>query len=301
MKAKQLFWGFIFITLGALALSARYDWMFVNYDLLIDMWPLILIFGGIAIIFRESKLRIILNILLGITVGAIFFAFIHNIFSSDSDEFFYDEEFDSPSAGLYENYSHDYDYADLVISGGVGDFQIDGTTDKLYEAIPTGIFQNYDVSVSGRDNNGVEVNFDLGDEIDLSSSQNNKLKIKLNENPIWSLELNLGAANSVFNLEDFKVRKIELSTGATNTKIKLGDRLNRTDIHIEMGAASVKLYIPEDAGCRVISSSLLVIKDLPDFIKKSDGNFETDDFNNADQKIFVNMEGGLANFEVIRY
>ncbi len=297
MKTKQLFWGFIFITIGFLSLSIKYDWVYINFDMLTDLWPVIFILGGIMVIAKDSKLRPLIAILFGIVTAVIVFSFAYTAYPHEDD---WDKEFMDSDTELSYEYNDQYKFADLTINGGVGEFLISGTTEELYEASPNGIFQLYEVEVDKEDNTA-RINFDLGDNVNFDTEVKNKLHLKLNEEPVWSFELNLGAANSMFNLEDFKVKKIDLSTGATNTVIKLGDRQKRTNIHIEMGAAHVELKIPEDAGCRVVSSSLLVIKDLPGFIKQSDGNYETKNFEDANQKVFVDIEGGLANFEVVRY
>lgn len=297
MKTKQLFWGFVLISLGFLSLSARYDWVSINYENVKDLWPVIFILGGLSVIFKESKLKSFFSIMLGISVSFILFAFIYDFNSDESWEAEF-EDFDSQISALYQD---DYKLAKLTINGGVGEFIIDGTTDELYEAIPQGIFENYDVEVDAEDNK-VEVTFDLDDDIDLFNKNNkNKLHLKLNEMPVWNLELNLGAARSFFNLEEFKVRKMKLSTGAADTEILLGDKYKRTDVKIAMGAAAVELKIPKEAGCRVISSSLLVVNHLPGFEKKADGKYETPNFEEATQKIFVDIEGGLANFRIIKY
>lgn len=298
MKTSQLFWGFIFITVGSLTLSVRYNWVDINFEMLRDMWPVLLVLAGIAVIFKETKLKPLIHIIFGITIGSILFAYAHGIFYNED---FYDEDFDSDiSSGLSESYYSDYDYATLIINGGAGEFKIEGTTNKLYEAAPLGIFSNYSATVEP-DDNGVEISLNLEEDIELFNNHNNKLLLKLNKNPIWNLEFNIGASNSDFDLQEFKVRRIKLSTGAANTNIRLSNKLKRTDLNIKMGAASVNLHIPKDMGCRVISNSFLVVNDLPGFIKKSDGNYESKNFDTSDKKVFVNIEGGLANFEVKWY
>ncbi len=298
MKTNQLFWGFFFISLGFLSLSTKYDWLVINFEMVRDLWPVLFIIGGLLVIVKDTKLRPFLSIIMGIIIASILFSFSYGIFNDDDS---WEDEFNTFDSDISSLFDEEYESAKLTINGGVGEFSINGSTDELYEAVPTGIFKEYEVQVDDN-GNSVEVTFDLEDEIDIFNDKpHNKLSLKLNESPVWELELNLGAAASDFDLRNFKVKKIKLATGATKTKIKLGDRLNRTDIIIDMGAAAVQLFIPEKAGCRVISSTFLITKELPGFIKKSDGNFETKNFDEATQKIFVNLRGGLANFQVKTY
>jgi len=300
MKTKQLFWGFIFITVGLLILAVRHNWVDINFQYLRDLWPAILIVGGLAVMFKESNIRLAISIVWGILIGAVLFAFAFSFWESDN---FYenDESSGDHAAALSAEYNNDIEYASIEINGGVGEFIIAGETDKLYEAFPKGIFENYDADTEVSDDKAFTT-FDLNADFNFNNGNvKNKLRLKLNPNPVWNFEFNLAAANSRFDLREFKVKRLDLSSGASKSIIKHGDRFERTNVKIEMGAASVVLYVPRSFGCRVVSNSLLMVKKLPGFIKKSDGNYETDNFDEADEKVYVDIDGGVANFDVRQY
>jgi hypothetical protein len=68
-----------------------------------------------------------------------------------------------------------------------------------------------------------------------------------------------------------------------------------------MGAASLKIYIPKKSGCKIFGDMVLMSKYLDGFNKSDDGNYSTPNFDSTSKKIFINIDGGIASFEVKRY
>ena len=122
----------------------------------------------------------------------------------------------------------------------------------------------------------------------------NHLKVKLNDKPEWEFVFNIGASKANFDLSPYKVSSIDLHTGASSTKIKLGDKSSYVDVYVEMGMASLTLAVPENTGCRIDGSTFLVSKDLPGFRKDGNGDYETENYNTAVNKVDIRLKGGLA-------
>jgi hypothetical protein len=123
----------------------------------------------------------------------------------------------------------------------------------------------------------------------------------MNENPTYSLDLEIGAAKSFFNLIPFKIENLILETGATDTKIKLGNKIAKTYVDVEMGAAALKIYIPQSSGCKITGDMVLMTKELDNFIKLNSDEFITENYESAAEKIIMNIQGGVSSFEVVRY
>jgi len=122
----------------------------------------------------------------------------------------------------------------------------------------------------------------------------------LNENPIWDLELNVGAASVNLDFTAFKMREIEINSGAADIDLTLWNRHPETRIDISTGASSIKVRIPKDADCRVISESVLMSKKMDGFVK-SGNTYRTENFGSAAQTITIKIEGAVGSFEIIRY
>jgi hypothetical protein len=111
----------------------------------------------------------------------------------------------------------------------------------------------------------------------------------------------MGAGEVDLDLEDYKVRSFRFDGGAAAVNIKVGGLLPVTDVTVKTGVADVKINIPEASGCRIKTKTGLSAKDFPDFIKIDNGNYETANYKTSAQKVFINLDGGLSNFEVNRY
>ena len=141
-----------------------------------------------------------------------------------------------------------------------------------------------------------EVDFDL-----FNTSLKNHLQISLNENPTYSLDLEIGAAKSYFNLIPFNIKNLVLQTGATDTKIKLGNKSELTYVNVEIGAASLQIYVPKTSGCKITGDMVMMSKELSGFLSDDSDYYYTDNYETANNKIIIEIQGGISSFEVKRY
>lgn len=299
MKSKQLFWGFFFLTLGFLYLLVKFG-VFLEIDFSWDLWPLLLILAGISIITEGTFIRPLLSGVFGILVALLVFGWVGNVFNDDDD-------FDSVSTKEYvkKTFTVPYDstitIANLSLKAGAGKFFINDDTDKLIYAKAKGTKVNYSMKDSQKDS---IVWIDIKSEtknFKLFNDKPTKFYLKLNQNPVWNLDLELGAAKSEIDLSNLRVKNLVLKTGATKTEIKLGDKLKKTYLNIDMGVASLKIKIPHNAGCKILGNMGLVKKELPDFETTDKGIYKTSNYETAEKKIIIDFNGGVSKFEVERY
>ena len=299
MKSKQLFWGFFFLTLGFLYLLVKFG-VFLEIDFSWDLWPLLLILAGISIITEGTFIRPLLSGVFGILVALLVFGWVGNIFNDDDD-------FDSVSTEEYvkKTFTVPYDstitIANLSLKAGAGKFFINDDTDKLIYAKAKGTKVNYSMKDSQKDS---IVWIDIKSEtknFKLFNDKPTKFYLKLNQNPVWNLDLELGAAKSEIDLSNLRVKNLVLKTGATKTEIKLGDKLKKTYLNIDMGVASLKIKIPHNTGCKILGNMGLVKKELPDFETTDKGIYKTSNYETAEKKIIIDFNGGVSKFEVERY
>jgi hypothetical protein len=301
MKSGQMFWGFFLLTLGALFLLVKYDVIISTFEFVWDIWPLIFVFWGAMVIFKNTIGRPIINAIFGIFLALLLYGFLHNVFwGFDCNTDFNDN--DSYTERYNQDYENDIKEANLQIHSGVGYFSIKESTDLLVDAKARGIFGEYDFnydkvdSIANIDFTLHKNNFNF-----IKGNFRNQLIIKLNPKPLWNLELETGASKSNFDLSQFRMHDINVQTGATSTRIKLGEKSERVKVDISMGAASFTLEIPKNIGCEIQSDMALVAKHFDGFNKEEDGRYLTENFNNSSKKIFINVEGGVSSFRVVRY
>lgn len=129
----------------------------------------------------------------------------------------------------------------------------------------------------------------------------NDVDFKLNLQPEWTIKMNMGAGEVNFDLSPYKVRTFRFDGGAAALDIKMGSLLPITDVIVKTGVADVKINIPTGSGCRIVTKTGLSSRDFTGFTKLSNGTYETPNYANSTKKIFINLDGGLSNFEVSRY
>lgn len=129
----------------------------------------------------------------------------------------------------------------------------------------------------------------------------NEVRIQLNSNPIWTINMEVGAGESDFDLSNYQVESVRIKGGVASYKIKLPEPVAIMDVRAETGVADVNIKVPKSAACRITVESGLSSRDFPGFQKKADGSYETDNYTSSAKKINVRLQGGLTNFEVSRY
>ncbi|MCF8241589.1 MAG: DUF5668 domain-containing protein [Melioribacteraceae bacterium] len=300
MKSGQVFWGMFFLTIGSLVFAVRFDWIETSWYFIWDLWPVIFILWGVVVMLKNSQAKPFIVALTGIFIAAFIFGSIHNVLGFGN--FDYIDIDDWESSTFYEQYDSNSVYANLELNAGVGKYIINDVSRDLISGTAAGEFADYRVRRTSRENK---------DEIVIDQREKNfrffrnnfksKLELQLNPNLIWDLDLNLGAAKAYFDLSPFKIKEVNIQTGATNITLKMSDLLEESYINVDMGAAKIKILVPGNTGCRVRSDLFLVSRQFEDFRKVNDGVYESDNFDYSENKIYFRIDGGVSSVEIEKY
>jgi hypothetical protein len=312
MKYKHLFWGFLFLTLGILTLINNFSSLeFYMFDLW-QYWPLFLIIIGVSLLIKQEFIRAILISATAIVLGFALFStfklgwgYFHNEVIVDFRNGINIKDIDEKKLQtniFEEEFSSDIKYAVLRFEAGAGSFKIKDTTGYLFSAVTRGYDNNYKLK---RDAEGENIKLSFNDEKDglliFRGTRKNRVNIKLNPNPVWKLNLDVGAAESEFDLRNYKVEDLDIDIGAASAKIVLGDLLDSVYVDIDAGASSIDILIPESAGCEVNTDIFLSSRKLEGFQKIEDDLYRTENFNSSGKKIFINIDTGVSSLKINRY
>ncbi len=299
-KSGQLFWGFLFLTVGVLFLLEKNDFYLAIPSEIITYWPLLIILWGVAIIVKGTILKPIVSVISAVFLGLFLFGSIFgDSYLNDNNE---DIEQEITTATFFEDYRDSIEYATLSLRTGASKIKISGTTDKLISGSSSGISNSFNFKTRYRDNSARIVLRHIKDDFNLfDNDSHRKLDFSLNENPVWNIDLEVGAATMKMDLSNYKVSKFNIKTGATTTDLKFGDREETIKVNIKMGAATMKISIPKESACQIKGDMVMVAKDLDGFENIGKKRYQTENFNSANNRIYINFDGGVSTLKVKRY
>ena len=75
----------------------------------------------------------------------------------------------------------------------------------------------------------------------------------------------------------------------------------KTTLNIDAGASSIDIQVPRASGCDVRLSTVLSGKSLNGFEKVEHGHYQTENFTEAEHKIYIKMDAAVSSTSIIRY
>lgn len=331
-RKSNIFWGAILIVLGFLFLGTNLNWFELNWSFrkIAQFWPIMLILAGVAAFFNHKKsiynatsaLLIAFAIPLGIFTcvddgvrevkNEISDGINIDIDDFDDDDDNYSSNSDTTVGDRNKQYfavemAPEVKEATLKLGGGAAEFDLEESPNRLFEAttllsFKTGYTLEEEtndgkkiINFSMKDKKGKDFNFGDDNKID------NDVLLKLSTAPVWNIDMGIGAGELDFDFTNYKIKKLDIETGAASIDIKLGDKQDKVDVDIESGVASVKIKVPESVGCEIKMDGALNAKDFDNFEKIKSGLWQTKGFDKATKKIYLNVDSGLSSLKVDRY
>ncbi len=316
MENRNIFWGILLVAIGGLFILDNLDVLNFSFRALVDLWPILLVGWGISILPVKSIYKTIAGIV--VVVFALFYAsttekdfwwenqsfknFKHgNIHFNNSDDDCEDEDDTYYTFEFDEEMDSAITEAKLEMDVAAGKFRIDEAVSEHIIAFDA--YSNIGPYNSNMVTNGerAEIFISMEDAIIKNGTNRNRATIKLNPDVVWDLNFDIGAADFRGDFRKFKVSNIDIDGGASSIKLKVGDLQEETHIKLDAAAASIKIDIPEGAGCKIDVESFLVELELANFSKNEDGDWVSNNFENSEQKIYIEMDAAISHFTVRRY
>lgn len=314
MDAKRITTGIIFLFIGVILLLSKMDIIEFNWFEVFRYWPLLIILVGVNILVPKKDIGYIISIGTTCVILAIFTfigittpnqSLLSRIMENrdvdiDSEN---EEDFIGTSNAVSAKKNINTSHATANIDLGATQLKLKDTTDSnLFEATNTSdkyfLLLNTDVkndhattlNLSGKTKKGID-------------SKGNSTIIKLNKNVIWDLNFDVGAADMQGDLSNFIFKNLTVDAGASNLDLKLGNPQMVSNINIDAGASSIKIAIPKEAACQIITEMALSSVDADDsFIKSGDkGVLTSPNFESTKNKFKISIDGGITSVTVTRY
>lgn len=319
MDYKKVFWGVIFILIGLLFVLKNLNILDFSWYQFINLWPLLLILWGISLLPIKGVVKFILSlaiVILGIYLvnkydrGAWYefrsprtYRFDDRRDRSERPERKKDVErdlSDEETQYLFFPYSKNIKKATLKLDAAAGSFNIRPVSEELIEVTKEGNIGSYSLTSQEMPDRQI-VRLKLEEDFIRGERLRHRVDIRLNQFPVWDVDLNIGAARIEMDLSPFKTNNINVDGGASSIRLKLGDQQEKVNVEVNAGASSIVIEVPEDSGCRVKTNTVLSGKNMRDFEKTESGVYETDNFEKSKNKVLVKVDVAVSKIEVRRY
>lgn len=287
---------------GMLFLLQNFDVIHFAWRSLWRLWPVVLILWGVSIIPTNNWIKTGLVVI--ILSGTVFFMVNQSVKWNNDDNYSFEtweDDYDSNTDQVYTlTYEDSIPSAKLTLEAAAGSFIIKSFTDNLLDFETRGGKVKYNYNLSKTDSlTTIRIE---PDNIKFQGRESkHEVMLNLNQDPRWELNFEVGASAMDLDLSEYKISSLDIEGGAASFKIKLGDALAETNVNIEAGASSIEILVPESSGCEVKISSVLTDRKLEGFEKTDRGLYRTSNFEEAQNKIYLNVEAAVSSYSIIRY
>lgn len=303
--------------IGVVALLAALNVFEFHWTIVLKLWPVILIVFGITLLPINDYLKGAL-VLAALGLGCVLYhveaknyegnpisRFYHSVKSwnadADDDE---GEEAEDEDFATDQHFSEPYsftEHASIDIDFGAGNLNLKAPCAELAKVDAKSNFVKYSFRTEyDADGTAVFVS-GKGHTKHINSKTENSLDIALSDTPIWSFNLDMGAADADLDFTPYKVSQIEIDGGACNLDLKLGDSGCDTKVEIETGASNIDIMVPTGVDCEVNLDSAISGKEFDGFEKIERGLWRTPGFGQGEYKIVIDIDCAVSDITVKRY
>lgn len=310
MKFRNIFWGIILIIIGVLFILQNLNVVDFEWVRLWRLWPVLLVLWGVSILPANNWIKS--GLLVVVLAGTVYFMLDQTIDWRAGNNFIekhgYNFDLDHDDDRTIINQDFDIPYEDslsmayLNFDAAAGAFYLNDTTNKLLSFTKRGSGGKYTYAVKRSENKAnIYIEREDGDIRLNNNNKSTKIKLALNTEPVWDVNLDVGAAKLDFDLSQFKVKKLDLDGGAASFEIKLGDKYQKSFVNIDAGASEIIIKVPTSSGCDLNLSTVLSGRTITGFEKVDHGHYRTANFDTAQNKIYITVDAAVSSYTITRY
>lgn len=300
--------GVTLVFIGLVLLLHSTDVISFNLFALFKYWPLLIILAGINILVKKKPYGNYISVGCNILV----LSWLFYVGTTSKQPSWFNNDYVTIDMGNKSAKSEDppkvvvsqpldnTKQASLTFNTGEGTFKIKSADDdKLAKAF------------SGNDNTSLQLEVkDAGDKKEMTlksravndNKSGSNVEVTLNRSATWDLDLNFGAAKMDADLSDIRFRTLKINNGASKVDVKLGEpTLGTSRVEINAGASKIELRIPKGTAVQLKQESIFSKNDLEGLTTKADGIAESDDYEQATNKIFIELKGAANKVTISRY
>lgn len=290
-----LFWGLLLISVGTLLLLGNFGVLDVEWAELWRLWPLLVIGGGFSVLASTHwawKVLSLLFILITIILIGIVGSGAFN--ANDSGQVKRQETSAQLSRGV--------ERGEVEIAAGASELRVASKdVDKIVSAVLESInlTLNQDATTDGSTQR-VRLSTESNRTWWLSPSKN-KWDVTLTERLPLALTIDSGASSINADLSHVQLSTLTLKAGASSIDLKLGSKASTMKVNIDSGASAITIKLPKSSGVSLKFDGALSSTDVDNLKQVAEGEYRSEDYDTAENKIDIVADAGLAAFTINRY
>lgn len=306
MKKSNVIWGVILLTLGVLLILRNTGVIYFSLHSVIRLWPLIFIFWGIAVLPVKGFIKLILSAITIIGAFIILSQYPSEEYhwfrwhSHENNNWSDEDEDIRQQQHISESYDSAVSHVRLNLDAAAGKFFIKNQTSELYEIDNEGGFGTYKAKTN-RDKNSATIDIRQTDQHIRRGTFKNNVWLALNPDPVWDLNIEVGAAGLEMDVTPFRIERIDIKGGASSIQIRIGELSRSTKVNIDAGASSIDIKIPTASGCEIHTNTVLSARDIEGFEKTESGIYRTSNYSTAENTIVIEVDAAVSSLSVNRY
>lgn len=297
MKKGNAFWGAFFILFGALNFIDNF-YKFSNINWISDFWPLILILIGLVFIVPSNIMKFVLSLIAGALTALVLYAQLNQkIIKFDFFEDNQDEEYESGVLSIPRD--ENLTAAKLEIDAFLGNYELSETSDYSIKIESDNQEPNFAISES--EENGIKKFTIKNKFFKPGKIENIYHKITLDKNVNWDINISSKAGKTKLNFLNLKTSSIKANLTASDVEIIFPNNTGKCDSKLEIAASQVKIFFPRKSGVQVKASKFASSFELFGFEKKANNLYQTENFETAASKIYVDLSAVASSVEINFY
>lgn len=301
MNFGRLFLGLLVILFGVLFFLRNSG--LVNVDFALNwgvVWPILIIFLGLSLLSARGVWSVVLGIVVTLLVLALVLGDTFHVTTTKESRTFnwgFSTEKDAQSQDIKVAKESGANSAAVNVKMGAGTLNVAGGSSDLVSGTLRSSFMDLKTESKLTDSKQTVTLTGQGTSR-VFGRQLNTMDLKLNNDLPLSTTIDTGAIDMNLDMSDIKLENLDLNTGASSLDLKLGDKVDTSNVSIDAGASSVSISLPKTVGVRLTVSSGLSSRSLDDFKKVSEKSYESNNYDSVTKKIDITLSLGASSLDV---
>lgn len=271
--------------------------LLINMDILrldmfwgiIHLWPLLLVLGGLSILFRKVRH-------FDVVLWLVFFGIViaYSYLNMDQKSWFIGEKVASVA---YEQEVSEVDEGHILLDVSTGSLMIGGYDgDNLNYKIPEVGLNTHDFEITSTDVAELTLKESSSSDF-VMAFQQKYFEMNLPEEQTWSLNIDAAVLDGELNLNDLKMKDVKIDYAVGDLEVLIGEETFGA-YNIDFAVGNLVIDLPENENIRVYCNGGLSSIDYPKSFTSKDDYYYSKDYDQNEPFIDIYIDLAVGTVEI---